>query len=137
MLDRKITIKLRLSLLLFLGHCVFQSRGEWFPGNFAFDNLGLSDNCLAAVNATVSSCPGWLPDYVSGGYAFTAACKGASFELLPSDVLTSLCEPSCAEDLEATRTAIKGACTADTDVFVLGRDIAYPGMLMVMQHRNF
>jgi hypothetical protein len=64
-------------------------------------------------------------------------CRGASFELLPGDALTSLCESRCAKDLEATRTAIKGACTADTDVMVPDGYIAYPGMLMGMQRRKF
>jgi hypothetical protein len=59
-------------------------------------------------------------------------CRGASFELLPVDALTSLCESRCAGDLEATRTAIKGACTAHTDVMVPDGDVAYPGTLMVM-----
>jgi hypothetical protein len=63
-------------------------------------------------------------------------CRGASFELLPDDALTSLCESRCAEDLEATRTAIKRACTADTDGMVPDGDIAYPGTSMVMQCRK-
>jgi hypothetical protein len=58
---------LRLSFLLFLGHGVLQSHGQWLPGSFSFDDLELSDNCLAAVNVTVSSCPGWLPNYVVEG----------------------------------------------------------------------
>jgi hypothetical protein len=67
MLDRRITVEFRLSLLLFLGHAVIQSHAQWFPGSFSFDGLGLSDNCLTAVNVTVSSCPRWLPDYVAQG----------------------------------------------------------------------
>jgi hypothetical protein len=53
--------------------------------------------------------------------------RSASFELLPGDLLTSLCESRCAEELEAIRTAIKEACTADTDVLVPEEDVAYPG----------
>jgi hypothetical protein len=73
MADRRITTELRLSLLLFLGHAVLQSHEQWFPGSFSFEDLGMSDNCLAAVNMTVGSCPRWLPDYVAEGYVFTVA----------------------------------------------------------------
>jgi hypothetical protein len=71
--ERRIAMKLRLSLLLFLGHGVLQSHGQWFPGSFSFEDLGLSNDCLAAVNVTVGTCPRWLPDYVAQGYVFTVA----------------------------------------------------------------
>lgn len=64
-------MELRLSLLLLLGHGVSQCYGQWFPGSFPFDDLGLSENCLAAVNVSISDCPRWLPDYVAQGYVFT------------------------------------------------------------------
>lgn len=63
--------------------------------------------------------------------------RGASFELLPEDALTSLCESRCGETLKATRTAIKNACTRDTDVLVPDGDIAYPGMLLSLQRSQF
>jgi hypothetical protein len=73
MAERRITTELRLSLLLFLGHSLLQSHGQRFPGSFSFEDLGLSNNCLAAVNVTVGSCPRWLPDYVAQGYVLTVA----------------------------------------------------------------
>lgn len=60
--------------------------------------------------------------------------RSASFELLPGNLLTSLCESRCAEELEAIRTAIKEACTADTDVLVPEEDVAYPGTWIEMIH---
>jgi hypothetical protein len=57
-------MQLRLSFLRFLGHGVSQCYGQRFPGS-SFDDLGLSNDCLAAVNVTVSSCPDWLPNYVN------------------------------------------------------------------------
>ena len=66
-LDQVITMQLRLSCLLFLGHGISRCYGQWFPGSFALEDLGLSDGCLAAVNVTVDKCPGWLPNYVAQG----------------------------------------------------------------------
>ena len=53
--------------------------------------------------------------------------RSASFELLPSNAPTSLCDSGRAEELEAICTAIKGAYTADTDITVPKEDVAYPG----------
>ena len=49
--------------------------------------------------------------------------RSASFELLPGNALTSLCKSRYAEELEAIRTAIKEACTADTNVLIPEEDL--------------
>jgi hypothetical protein len=54
-------------------------------------------------------------DYVS---------RMANFEPMPCNNLTSLCESRCAEDIEATRTAIE-------------EDSAYPGTWIEFQYTRF
>jgi hypothetical protein len=61
----------------------------------------------------------------------------ASFEPIPCEYLTSLCDSRCAEDIEATRTAIKKACTADTDIMLHQEDSAYPGTWIEFQYTRF
>jgi hypothetical protein len=61
----------------------------------------------------------------------------ANFEPMPCDYLTSLCESRCAEDIEATRTAIEEACTADTDIMHYEEDSAYLGTWIEFQDTRF
>jgi hypothetical protein len=58
----------------------------------------------------------------------------ASFEPMPCDYLTSLCESRCAEDIEATRTAIKNVCNADTDIIIHEAESAYHGTWAVLKY---
>lgn len=51
--------------------------------------------------------------------------RDASFEILPFEQLTELCESTCQADLGSLRTTIASACNA-TDVVVPFGSIAYP-----------
>ncbi|KAL7621054.1 hypothetical protein AAE478_008366 [Parahypoxylon ruwenzoriense] len=84
---------------------------------FPYDLLGISSNCFAAVNTTVSSCPGWLAQH--------AGLDQASVNILGNTELEALCGSSCRNDLGSLRTTIASSCTASSDVMMPG-SIAYP-----------
>ncbi|KAI1840788.1 hypothetical protein JX266_012995 [Neoarthrinium moseri] len=99
------------------------TKAQQFEGyTFPFERLGLSDNCFAAVNTTVSSCPAWLPRYIG--------IQQSSVDILTGDLLATLCETSCQDDLNTLRKSIESACTQTTDVMVPQR-IAYPPTYLV------
>ncbi|KAK0669897.1 hypothetical protein QBC41DRAFT_302021 [Cercophora samala] len=105
-----------LTSLLIVPACTQQLTGL----NIPYKQLGFSDKCLASVNTTLPSCPGWLHTHTGIG--------DASFSLLEDWQLRELCDSSCRKDLGNLRSSIKAACTAKQDLVVPGGSggIAYP-----------
>ncbi|KAF2009038.1 carbohydrate-binding module family 50 protein [Aaosphaeria arxii CBS 175.79] len=116
-------MRLVTSTALLLTHFNILSFAQQIPGAlFSFDLLGLSDNCLAAVNKTILTCPSWLPLHAGIG--------DASFEILSAQRLEQLCETNCSRDLSTSRKAIQAACTSSKDVMVPGGIVAYPATFL-------
>ncbi|EFX06453.1 peptidoglycan-binding protein [Grosmannia clavigera kw1407] len=82
-----------------------------------FESLGLSSDCLVAVNTTVSSCPAWL-GVITG--------LDPSIPLVPEAELNTLCSSTCRSDMAGLIPTIQAACTAPTDVMVPDTVTAYP-----------
>lgn len=131
-----------LAATLLLALAVDLLMAQQFPGlTIPYTQLGFSSKCLAAVNTTVKSCPGWLHTHTGIGYVHTVSpgeskqCwlkpypSDVSFALLESWQLQELCDTSCRTELSTLRTSIKAACTAKQDLVVPGGAgaIAYPG----------
>ncbi|OGE53422.1 hypothetical protein PENARI_c008G09124 [Penicillium arizonense] len=94
-----------------------QFDGYFFP----YDELGLSDSCFAAVNLSIP-CPAWVARYTG--------LEASSFEVLPAEQLTQLCESNCLLNMQRLRQIILTDCTADDVVMPFG-SIAYPPTFMI------
>ncbi|KAF3898088.1 Carbohydrate-binding module family 50 protein [Trichophyton interdigitale] len=86
-----------------------------------YELYGLSKECLAVVNTTVTSCPSWLPTH--------AGLREPTVNVLSEERIGILCETSCFADLKKLRTSIQAACA--NDVMVPPWNIAYPATFMV------
>ncbi|KAJ5218703.1 uncharacterized protein N7498_000802 [Penicillium cinerascens] len=108
--------------LTIVGALLMVTQAQQFDGYvFPYDNLGLSDPCVAALNITLP-CPAWVARYTG--------LEDSSFEVLPAEQLTELCESNCRLNMQRVRQMIKDSCTTDDVVMPFG-SIAYPATFMI------
>jgi len=93
---------------------------------------GLGDNCLEALNTSVS-CPAYLSPLSVKYVTLSERIKSyrnshhVSGAILNSNQTEALCVPSCRSSLSNAREKIAAACTGQGDNITFN-DIAYPGL---------
>ncbi|OAA67645.1 LysM domain-containing protein [Cordyceps fumosorosea ARSEF 2679] len=109
-----------LQFLCFSAALLLLSTAQQFSQfTYAYEALGLSETCFAAVNATVQGCSDLLPTHVS---------FDSNPRLLGKAELEELCVPSCGKALADVKSSINEACATDS---IVKNGQTFPATLMV------